>query len=499
MFAISTFYNGAPRMGLLVARLLLLSVVVAWLEGCGGGGNSGTSQTPNPPDSTPNPPAQGTPDLRQQKLLSDTELGTPPIASAAGLTPPSADEQAWLQENHFPIRSIVYDADFSDLSFLSNELEGKRIVQLGESSHGSGEFSAVKVRIIKYLHESLGFNVIAMESSLSGCHIQDKALDTAAPPPRTGIACAFTVWDTEDLNELARYIRATRQTAQPLRLAGFDIQDSSGFDSSDTAMAWISPILDRIDPDLTNAARSAIIDTASDSRLLRACSRANQSTCPAFDGHAATSYQRLQETTQRLLALVEETPLDSPDRQEIVFAWLTVETLSGRLRNFRSFLQDAAAYAEIRDPLMAGNITRLAEFAYPNEKIIVWAHNLHISNHFPDPRGNQPMGSYLRAQWGDRLSSVGIFMLRGASALNGRSTLAVERPLQGSLESYAYSLRLGAMYLRIPRADAPGAGDDWLHRQIRFYNWGAYEERDVLAGSYDGLIIVDRSTLPPYN
>lgn len=404
-----------------------------------------------------------------------------------------------MAENHFPVRSIIHDADFSDLAFLADELEGKRIVQLGESSHGSGEFSAVKVRIIKYLHESLGFNVLALESSLTGCHILDKALDANVPRPRTGIECAFAVWNTEDLNELARYVHATRQTAHPLRLAGFDIQTSSGLDSSDTVLSWISAILDRIRPDMTNAARSAVTDTASDMRLLAACYSSHQSSCPNFDAHAATSYQRLGETTQLLRILVDNTPVDSPDREEIVFAWLAVETLQGRLRSFRSLVADASAYAQIRDPQMAGNITRLAEFAYPNDKLIVWAHNLHVSNHFLDPRGNQPMGSYLRANWGDRLASVGLFMLRGVSADNDRSSIAVGQPLQGSLEANAYSLRIGAMYLRIPRVDAAGTGDDWLHRPIKFYNWGAFEQMDVFSGSFDGLIVIDRSTLPRYN
>ena len=478
------------------ARLLGVQILAACLCACGGGGNSAN---PDPSGNTPNPPeAAYTVDLRQGHLLTDTELKTPLIASASGLPAPTSDEQAWLAQNHRPIRSITFDGDFSDLDFLPQELAGKRIVQLGESSHGTAEFSAVKVRVIKYLHERLGYNVIAFESSIAGCHIQDQDLDLHPPKPRVGVECAFGVWNTDDLNELARYIHSTRQSANPLRLAGFDIQQSSTLDSNDSLLGWISPVLDRIRPELTNPAREAIINTDSDLRLLYICQKANQSSCPAFDNLAATHYQRLSEISAQLHALADATPLESPDREEILFVWFGIDSLAGNLRLNRRSLDANWGYAAVRDALMAENVTRLAELAYPNEKLIVWAHNAHISA-LPDSMNNPPMGSYLRARWGNELASIGLFMLRGVTANNNRSPQPIKSPLPGSLEAYTYSLRLGALYLRVPAEDSAGTGDNWLHRPIPTYYWGATEQTDTMARSYDGLIVIDRSTMPPYN
>ncbi|MEO7014795.1 MAG: erythromycin esterase family protein [Dokdonella sp.] len=478
------------------AKWLVAPCLAACLCACGGGGNSSSS---NPADNTPtNPEAPYTVDLRQGHLLSDTELKTPPIASASGLSAPTPDEQAWLAENHRPIRSISFDGDFSDIEFLAQELEGKRIVQLGESSHGTAEFSAVKVRVIKYLHEQLAYNVIAFESSIAGCHIQDQDLDLHPPKPRVGVECAFGVWNTDDLNELARYIHSTRQTATPLRLAGFDIQQSSTLDSNDSLLGWISPVLDRIRPELTNPAREAIVNTDSDLRLLYICQKANQPSCPAFDNLAAAHYQRLGEISAQLHALVDATPLESPDREEVLFVWFAIDSLAGNLRLNRRSLDADWGYAAVRDALMAENVTRLAELAYPNEKLIVWAHNAHISA-LPDSSNNPAMGSYLRARWGNELASIGLFMLRGVTANNNRSAQAIKSPLPGSLEAYTYTLRVGALYLRVPNVDAAGAGDNWLHRPIPSYYWGATEQTDTMTRSYDGLIIIDRSTMPHYN
>ena len=147
---------------------------------------------------------------------------------------------------------------------------------------------------------------------------------------------------------------------------------------------------------------------------------------------------------------------------------------------------------------MAENVTRLAELAYHNEKLIVWAHNANISA-LPDSSNNPAMGSYLRARWGNELASIGLFMLRGVTANNNRSAQAIKSPLPGSLEAYTYTLRVGALYLRVPNVDAAGAGDNWLHRPIPSYYWGATEQTDTMTRSYDGLIIIDRSTMPHYN
>lgn len=445
---------------------LLAFVLAGLLAGCGGGGSSNSaSQQQNPP---PGPASDPAVDLRQQHLLSDAELKTSPIAAAAGLAPPSAAEQAWLAQNVRPIRSIAYDRDFSDLGFLASTLEGKRIVQLGESSHGSAEFSAMKVRLIKYLHETLGYNVIAFESSIVGCHLQDLSLDSYAPSPNSGVECIFTVWDTQDLNELASYIRATRQTAKPLRLAGFDVQKSSTFDDAAPVLNWISPILDRFAPDLTAPVRNAYIT--------RDTSAANV----AFVETLAAKFR----------VVVDATPLDNPDRREIVFAWLAIEFLHDNL-------QRASMDGPLRESMMATNITRLAELAYPQEKIIVWAHNAHISNHFQ--YSGAPMGSYLRSHWGNQLSSIGQYMLRGASAGNDRTPEYVKTPLADSLEAYTYSVRLAALYLPIPRSDTAGSGDDWLHRPTKSYYWGFQVQTDVLDSNYDGVIVIDHSSMPHYN
>jgi hypothetical protein len=57
----------------------------------------------------------------------------------------------------------TYDAENPDFSFLKEVLKSKRIVALGESSPGFGDLQLLKGKMVKYLHDELGYEVLLME------------------------------------------------------------------------------------------------------------------------------------------------------------------------------------------------------------------------------------------------------------------------------------------------------------------------------------------------
>jgi erythromycin esterase-like protein len=71
----------------------------------------------------------------------------------------------WLDRNAVPLRSIDFaDADFSDLEPLRRAVGSARIVLLGEETHGDGTAFVAKSRVVRFLHEQMGFDVLAFES-----------------------------------------------------------------------------------------------------------------------------------------------------------------------------------------------------------------------------------------------------------------------------------------------------------------------------------------------
>jgi len=98
---------------------------------------------------------------------------------------------AWTRQHHFPIASTTArpNDDFADLQFLKTVVGDRRLVQLGESGHGVAEFDSSKVRLVKFFHEQMGFDVMAFESSIYECFAANTAstgttmlIDRVTPP-----------------------------------------------------------------------------------------------------------------------------------------------------------------------------------------------------------------------------------------------------------------------------------------------------------------------------
>ena len=117
-------------------------------------------------------------------------------------------------------------------------------MQLGESGHGVAEFDLAKVRVIEYLHEELGYDVIAFESSVFECDHAQRAVATLSAEQMMG-ACIFGVWHAAETRSLFEYIKQTQSTARPLVLAGFDSQTSSY--TANARPAFFRQLIARID------------------------------------------------------------------------------------------------------------------------------------------------------------------------------------------------------------------------------------------------------------
>ena len=189
-------------------------VIAAITTSCGGG----SSPAPAP---APASPAPVTPIA--QGLLTNDQLQTSSDDNKALV---DEDVASWFAINADIVRSLTEDQNFSDLAFMAQVLEEKPLVMLGESSHGVKEYSQAKVRMIKYLHEKLGYNVLAFESGMFECENVQANINSLTPRAAM-VSCLFGVWHTQTLVELFDYIKQRQSASNPLRITGFDVQASS--------------------------------------------------------------------------------------------------------------------------------------------------------------------------------------------------------------------------------------------------------------------------------
>lgn len=409
-----------------------------------------------------------------QQLLSDAALRLAP----ADIAPASAAWRADVASRVHPIRSL-YSDDFSDLQFLKPLLAGKRLVQLGESSHGVGEFDLAKVRLIKFLHQQMGYDVIAFESSLPQCYLADQALG-ATVPIEVMRRCIFAVWHSSETMPLFDYLAATRKDGKRLTLAGFDTQDSS-------KAAGAPGLLNEM---LALAGWPRAAELAPNELALFARTAKNPLT---------------PETAARLTGFYRDAAAElETDRARLLKAGANRERLDVAIQSARSRVWLVGQFAErvmnasveSRDHGMADNIDFLLDTLYPGRKVIVWAHNAHVT-YEQAPKGPKMMGSFIAERRKAEVYTVGLFMGRGAAATNAGSSYEITAPTAGTFDAVMTNAGLRYAFVDFSAAQrAPETG--WIFSPIAMRSWGKQVDMLTPARGYDGVLYIDTVTPPEY-
>jgi erythromycin esterase len=398
------------------------------------------------------------------------------------------------------VRSLT-STRYDDLRFLGPLLEGRRIVQLGESGHGVREFDQAKVRLIRYLHEQLGYDVIAFESSVFECWRANQGA-VLAEARQTMRSCTYAVWWTNEVLELFEYIRQTHQTDRPLILAGIDMKPSTSLGNYEAPLL-LREVVEKADAEYALRARSLDVQFLDEYRAIAR-------SVPPF-GPAWASLERLLPAYDSLLAWMDQ------HRSEIVGAYggraerFTVarQTVYSRIRQIRQLnLPSSSIEGNLqREVGMADNLDALLQGMYPGKKVIVWAHNYHIQHDRarllpgdgstpPDVGDFNTMGHFVMQRHRAELYTVGLFMYRGSAAWNDREIYTVAPAVAGSLESLGYRVRMQHFFLDL--SGARGRGSEWVGQMIRMKEWGVWDMIQVPREQYDGILFVDTVSPPEY-
>lgn len=313
----------------------------------------------------------------------------------------------WLNKNVIPV-PIVNTSDESYKYFepLKSILKNKRIVLLGEEDHVFATTFEAKTNIIKYLHEELGFNVLAFESPLYNLAT---AYKTATKGNNESILkdALYTFWGhVKSTQDLFTYIRSTNKAGRtPLKIIGFDPQQMYQYSLPDSLNEFLKRIHSvvityKYYPDFIKIFKKSFCYecqiSQNEQRLL-------------FDVFDDIIYEYdLADSKPSIYSLVIKgienfrdnivaTWLDAPSVYNFIGQPAPPDTLYG-------FVGDKKSMGPMnrRDKLMAENIEWIANSYYKGEKIIVWAANEHTMY-------NRHLGSFKSMDSNDVFSSRFIY------------------------------------------------------------------------------------------
>jgi erythromycin esterase len=407
--------------------------------------------------------------------------------------------------NYHALRSLS-SVEFSDLQFLKSLLKGKRIIQLGESAHGAREFNMSKVRLIKFLHEEMGVNIVAFESPFFPFF---SAMQSGANADVTALMkeSIFRVWQTEEVRELFRYAQSTYKTPKPLRLVGFDCQLGAYFAENRKRPQLFREVLTQR-KNKEYAEYIAKEDSAFVERLF---------VYPTLRKYLVENKARLiqrYDSLLRFLPDITSARQAAPEQKELpaMIAAIEARNTIALIEQLTlhdgsdTFSQGLIGSFEVRDKTNADNIAALADVLYPGEKMVVWAHNTHIRynnkaiKHVeePDPQYPRTTGSWLRERFQGQLYTLGLYMYRGKIAQNNRQIISVTKATKGSLESIAYRALQQAVWIDFTRYSNKTSGNSWMFEAITAKEWGQFAIYCVPREQYDGVLFVDTVNPPKY-
>jgi erythromycin esterase-like protein len=147
--------------------------------------------------------------------------------------------------------------DLDELAGLAERFAHKRVVLLGEATHGTAEFYDARARITELLIAKHGFNIVAVEADWPDASVYDSYV-RGLPRPNVPQA-AFTrfptwMWRNGQVAEFLNRLKLVNEKiADPDRKAGFYGLDVYSLGASIEA---VLTYLDKVDPDAARVARA---------------------------------------------------------------------------------------------------------------------------------------------------------------------------------------------------------------------------------------------------
>lgn len=406
---------------------------------------------------------------------------------------PAPDEVvAWIKEHAIPLKTAEAEHGVDDMEPIKKLVGEARVVALGEATHGTREFFQLKHRMLEFLVEEMGFTVFAIEANWPEClAINDYVLVGKGDPKEALAGIYFWTWNTEEVLEQIEWMR--RYNADPshetkVRFYGFDMQTTTV--AAREAIAYLKnvdaePAEDHgnlLAPFAEDAAETWLQKMSEEDQL--ALSDGVDELLRRFDEQRAAWVERSSEREWSLA------------RREVVLLRQALEMYPGG--NYR-----------VRDEAMAANLEWILETEPPGARVVVWAHNGHVSRNAGD--AFRPMGWYLDRSLGGEYVALGFIFNQGSfQAIDRTQGQGTGRGLIEHTVGPAPDGHLGAAFahaempyfvLDLRQLPSEGQVADWFEVPHLMRSIGAVfqGERQMshpieVSDHFDGIIFVDTTT-----
>jgi protein-L-isoaspartate(D-aspartate) O-methyltransferase len=296
--------------------------------------------------------------------------------------------------------------DFDDPAFgrLLDRFAERRVILLGEASHGTSEFYRARAAITRHLIEHHGFRIVAVEADWPDAAAVDRYVRHR--PARPDAEPAFQrfptwMWRNTDVADYVHWLHGHNGTvAKPELMAGFhglDIYNMRG------SIAAVLGYLDKVDPEAADVARQRY-----------GCLTPWQRE-PSTYGRAVLTagYRKCEDAVaaQCRELLANQLEYAGQDGESFLDAVQNARLIASAERYYRIMYYGGAESWNLRDTHMFETLEHLLAARGPDSKAVVWAHNSHIGDarhtEMGTIRDELNIGQLCRQRFGDEAALIG--------------------------------------------------------------------------------------------
>jgi erythromycin esterase len=402
-----------------------------------------------------------------------------------------------IKKNSIVLNSSKFNAtNDSDLEKLKEQIKDKKIIIVGEHFHSDGQTLMMKTRLIKFLHEQMGFEVFLYELP----YIDINRLNTFSKTEEDFlIGMHQNMWGIS-INQVDffKYLYKSRDSNHPLYFEGIDIGLVSSYKGS----------IQELD--------STFKSYTNDSHFFGQWTKLKSLLSWFYANHKSKNiYTKVRVYIDSLKANLNNFPIDDSIRNRIILSldniFFDVDSGINHPKNNKNVFND---YDNIRDKCMADNIINLYENIYKGKKIIISVSNHHASRKLTNIKNYKlksvksvTMTDYLYERYGNELYSIATISYEGytGDSLNGYNSASTNKAgkvvREGNQhfkypkmkkESIEYILKKGkCKYVFLDFSELQKK-EKWLAEYNYMFPLGYKPVKAIWPNIFDGVIYIEK-------
>ncbi|MGH1388006.1 erythromycin esterase family protein [Kordia sp.] len=281
----------------------------------------------------------------------------------------------------------------TSLDALVSQIGDKRIIALGEDTHGTAEFYELRAVITKKLIQEKGFNMVILENPYEDLEILSQNLQTESIDSLMK-KHLFSIYQTEKMKDFLIWLKKYNQTHTPIPFKGCD----------DSYREILPEMLSK---ELQSNMTSEIKEILKQFKLRVTLEPSEfYERFPDKKPAKVDNYGYNREIYRLIINL------EKAVKKENISSKRLDELLLNAKSSYINYEMVFTGSIITRDIVMAERVAYLAKD--PKAKIIVWAHNAHISKEVIIDNEIGLMGRNLKKEFPNEYAAVGMSSFSGS-------------------------------------------------------------------------------------